>query len=380
MKNILYIHSGAELYGADQILLKLVGNIDRNKFNPIVVIPNDGPLTKEFDKLKIKYYIFPFPIVRRKYFNVKGIFMYFKTYINSCKEIIKLCKKEKIDVIHNNTLAVLEGIYVHKKTGIPLVYHIHEMIEKPKIIAKILYKLAVSNANVVVCVSKSVKEHINKFVKNKKENIIVIHNGIEELSANNIETDYLYDEFDIPKDSIIFATIGRINAIKGQSDFILSLKELIKDNKKVYGIIVGDAFEGQEWRVDDLKKMIKDCNCENNIKYVGFRNDVVNIEKMMDYYVLSSVQFDSFPTVVLESLRLKKFVLAYKCGGVEEMIVNGENGFLVEMKNIKELSSKMKNVVEDNLKINDNSYFENNFSISKFIDRFENEYEYLKNK
>ncbi|EPC48605.1 glycosyl transferase [Lacticaseibacillus paracasei subsp. paracasei Lpp7] len=41
---ILFLHAGAELYGADKILLEVVENIDRKTFEPIVVLPEDGPL------------------------------------------------------------------------------------------------------------------------------------------------------------------------------------------------------------------------------------------------------------------------------------------------------------------------------------------------
>ncbi|EPD03505.1 glycosyl transferase, partial [Lacticaseibacillus paracasei subsp. paracasei Lpp70] len=44
---ILFLHAGAELYGADKILLEVVENIDRKTFEPIVVLPEDGPLVSK---------------------------------------------------------------------------------------------------------------------------------------------------------------------------------------------------------------------------------------------------------------------------------------------------------------------------------------------
>ena len=49
MENILYLHAGAEMYGADKILLEMVVGIDKKRFNPIVVLPNYGIL---FDALR----------------------------------------------------------------------------------------------------------------------------------------------------------------------------------------------------------------------------------------------------------------------------------------------------------------------------------------
>lgn len=52
MINILYLNVGAELYGADVILLEILKNIDKSKFKPYVILPNDGPLVKELEDRK----------------------------------------------------------------------------------------------------------------------------------------------------------------------------------------------------------------------------------------------------------------------------------------------------------------------------------------
>ena len=382
MKNILYLHSGAELYGADQILLKILSNIDKNKFNPIVILPNEGPLTKKLIENNIRYIIIDYPVVRRKYFNIKGIFEYIITYKKACKKIIEICKKEKIDIIHSNTIAVLEGIYIHKKTKIPLISHIHEMIDHPKIIAKILYKITLNGSNKVIAVSDAVKKYIESLVNNKKNNITVIHNGIEDVEFEKVDTDYLYEELKIPRDSIIVTTIGRINAIKGQDDFVDVMTEVIRNNKSknIYGLIVGDCFPGQEWRMKALENKIKSKAMDEKIRLLGFREDTANIEKIMDIYVLPSIRYDSFPTVVLEAMRMGKPVVAYKCGGVEEMIIDNENGFLINMSDKENLQLKINELVinqnkRDDFKIKTRQIFQSKFNINVFIKKIEGEYE-----
>ena len=50
MKNILFIHQSAELYGSDKTLLLLLKYLDKSKYNPLVVLPNEGPLKQELEK------------------------------------------------------------------------------------------------------------------------------------------------------------------------------------------------------------------------------------------------------------------------------------------------------------------------------------------
>ena len=59
MKNILFVHQSAELYGSDKTLLLLLKHINKQKFCPIVVLPNDGPLKKELEKENIEVFITP---------------------------------------------------------------------------------------------------------------------------------------------------------------------------------------------------------------------------------------------------------------------------------------------------------------------------------
>ena len=47
-------------------------------------------------------------------------------------------KKNNIDIIHNNTTAVLEGIELKRKLKIPLIWHVHEIIVKPKVVSSVI--------------------------------------------------------------------------------------------------------------------------------------------------------------------------------------------------------------------------------------------------
>ncbi|WP_261787056.1 glycosyltransferase family protein [Lactobacillus taiwanensis] len=136
MKTILYLHAGAEMYGADKILLELVSGLDKTKFRPIVILPTDGVLRKKLEEENIFVHVISYPVLRRKYFNPKGIADYISNYKSKSDDIIKFLDKNdiKIDLIHVNTLAVLEGIRLKNKLDIPLYWHIHEIITHPKII------------------------------------------------------------------------------------------------------------------------------------------------------------------------------------------------------------------------------------------------------
>lgn len=96
MKRILYLHAGAEMYGADKVLLELIKGLDSKAFEAHVILPNDGILVKALKQVGAKVKVIDYPILRRKYFNPKGIFEYFTSYNHYSKKSLTMLKKIKL--------------------------------------------------------------------------------------------------------------------------------------------------------------------------------------------------------------------------------------------------------------------------------------------
>ena len=115
MKRILFLHAGAEMYRSDKVMFDLICNLDKSKYEPYVILPNDGYLVEALRQENIKVEIIPYPIIRRKYFNIKGILSYCINYQKYSRQLTVVAKREHIDIIHNNTSTVLEGCYISRK-------------------------------------------------------------------------------------------------------------------------------------------------------------------------------------------------------------------------------------------------------------------------
>lgn len=388
MKKVLYLHTGAELYGADNVLLTLLKSLNRDLYTAYVILPCDGPLVNELIKCSIHVEVAPYPILRRQYFNAKGIIGYIRNYISSSKKISKLVKREKIDLIHVNTIAVLEGAYISKKCKIPLIWHVHEILEHPKLVYKLTSAVMGVFATKIVTVSNAVRNHLLASGLIRKDKIVTIYNGVHSSVFNeNNEVDYLKKEFAIPDDAFVIGMIGRVNAIKGQDDFLKIVCPLIDKYKNIYGIMLGGVFPGQEWRMDCLKKTISELGCEDKIRLIDFRTDAANFHCLFDVYVLPSVQADSLPTVVLEAMASKRVVLGYKCGGISEMVIDKETGYLEDIGDSQALTKHIEYLYSDKLFNNNKKYQQlaqkgyerqqNYFSVKSFIESFEKLYSSL---
>lgn len=333
---ILYLHAGAELYGADKVLLELVSNLDSKYFKPIVILPNKGPLLEKLQNNNIETHVIQYPILRRKFFNFKGLIKFSKDYKYFSKELDDFVKKNKINIVHVNTAAVLEGIYLKRKNKIPLVWHIHEIIVSPKIVFYGTSALIGTFATKVVTVSQAVKKHLvsSKLVSDNK--VEVIYNGVKGENFENIDSTQLKNKLGIKRNENIVGMIGRINSWKGQDDFLESMEPLLSKYPDLKLLIIGGVFEGEEWRLFKLQEKIKKSKNANRIILIDFQDNIEDYYNIMDIFVLPSTNPDPLPTVVLEAMASSRPVVGYKHGGIAEMIVDSE-WLLAEVNNIEEL-------------------------------------------
>lgn len=382
MKKILYLHAGAELYGADIVLLELLKNLDKDKFEPYVVLPCNGPLVDKFRENGICVKVIDYPILRRKYFNPIGILNYIKDYFKYSKKINNIVKETGIDIIHTNTAAVLEGIYIKIKSKKPLVWHIHEIIVNPKFMHKILSFLIAKNADEVITVSKAVKKHIEDTGYFKKE-VKVIYNGINnDIFNTKNKTDYIREEFNIPETAEIVGMIGRINAWKGQKDFLQAMEVVLDKNSNVYAMLVGGVFDGEEWRIDEIKDIIHKMKHKDRVIFSDYRMDTKNIYCLYDILVLPSINPDPLPTVVLEAMGSGKPIVGYRHGGICEMVKENYNGLLVAPRDTNDLAKNidylLKNYeIRKMMSINSRKRQEEMFSIKSYIESFSKLYNEL---
>ena len=138
----------------------------------------------------------------------------------------------------------------------------------------------------------------------------------------------------------------------------------------------------EEWREEELAKEISISPYKDRIINQGYRTDSEGIYKLYDIFVLPSINPDPLPTVVLEAMATGKPIVGYHHGGVCEMVADGENGLLAEVRNPEDLAQKILILLEnDELRSrmgnNSRKRLLEKFSIESYISNYSREYESL---
>lgn len=383
MKNILFLHAGAEMYGADKVMLDLIKRLDKSKFQPLVILPTEGVLVDALKDEGVNVMVMPYPIMRRKYFNLKGVIQYGFNLIKYINKITSIAKGYHIDLIHTNTAATLEGGFVSRKLHVPHLWSIHEIIVSPKIMYTVTSKLIAKYSSIAITDSKAVKDHLDASGYFQPDAVKVIYNGVDSkrFKPEN-DCDYLYDEWKIPQNARIIGMMGRVNSWKGQGDFLKAANIIMAKYSDVYTVFVGAAFEGEGWREKELADAIAQSPYKNRIINKGYRTDSEGIYKLYDVFVLPSTNPDPLPTVVLEAMATGKPIVGYKHGGVCEMVKEDYNGLLAEVRNPEDLACKIESLLEDdnkrkNMGVNSRKRLLEKFSIEAYVQNYAAEYDRL---
>ncbi|MBP7846241.1 MAG: glycosyltransferase, partial [Candidatus Pacebacteria bacterium] len=182
--------------------------------------------------------------------------------------------------------------------------------------------------NKIIAVSKTVAEFASKQAGISMEKFIVIHNGVEineiEKYKNSFSKMEARQKTNIPTDSIVFLNVGRINKQKQQHLLVEAFKEVVKENNLAQLYIVGRGGE-----VEFLKQKVSENNLEDKVVLVGYSDSVSDYYRSADAFVLSS-KYEGFPNVAIEAMAFKLPLISTNVPGVDEFLVDRENGFLVD--------------------------------------------------
>lgn len=380
---VLYVHAGNELYGADVVLLELLKGLDKNMFEPLVILPGDvkyeGLLSRELAAINIRFKLLRMGVIRRRYFNIFGSLYYSMLLIRSIVKLLSIVRKEKIDIVHSNTAAVLAGAIVAKAMRIPHVWHVHEIIT-PEIVRNVLARIIYHFSNIVIAVSSAVKQNLCKALSQNSHKIKIVHNGVDiRRFSPTIDGSKIRETFNIPRDDIVVGAVGRIRMRKGQRLLLEAARKVVDVCPNVKFLIVGGVFEGEEDQIAELHQTVKALGLEKKIVLTGFRADIPEILASFNVFVLPSILPESFPTAVLEAMAAAKPVVATMVGGVSEMVVPGVTGLLVSPDDSSKMAEAIIRLVKDKkLRISmgkaGRERVERRFSAERFVSDFQDVY------
>ena len=322
--------------------------MSKNGFN-VTMISSDGQELKDvIENEKCDHIIIP---LTRKITPLRDLNALYKLYI--------LLRQQKPDIVHTHTpkagiIGMLASylaevpIRLHTVAGLPLI----EVTGFKRIILNFVEKLTYKCSTKVYPNSYGLKKIILNYRFTSENKLKVIGNG----SSNGIDTSFFDPELFSIKEKealksnlgikitdFIFIYVGRIVSDKGINELVAAFEKLSTENKKVKLLLVGPLEE----ELDSLQEKTTTTIINNKqIISVGYQNDVRPFFSISNCLVFPSYR-EGFPNVVMQAGAMKLPSIVSDINGCNEIIVNGENGIIVPVKNISALKKEMQRLFED---------------------------------
>ncbi len=364
MIKVLEVSSDSNIGGAGKCIITFLKYFDRSKFDAAIVLPRNSLLKPEAEALGVKVY--ELDNLAEKSLDFKAV-----------KSLKKLFRELKPDIVH--THASMSARIAAKQCGIKVVYTRHSVFEPAAKISKGIGKLingAVNNAMAdrIIAVAEAAKDNLTATgVSDKK--IDVILNGVEALTAFDAEKrEQARSSFGIKSDETAVAIVARLTEVKGQKYFVKCAKILSERGYKVKFLIAGTGDTEQE-----LRAKIKSEGLEDTVIMTGFLTDVVPLMNAMDIQGNCSFGTEATSLSLLQGMSLGKPAVVTEFGGNPGVIKDGQNGFLVPIKDADAMADAIEKLIADKElynKMSENSkrIYQTNFTAEVNTQRIEDVY------
>lgn len=271
-----------------------------------------------------------------------------------CRDALRICKLHKINIVHTQfgLAAPLTGCILNILLGVKHVWHWrnpppNNTLMFKKIAANIFYNSINQLLKPVnIAISKDIKEKMlscYRFIR--EDNIKVINNAIDIQKYKIFPNDRIRNRYGI-EDDIVIGMVAHFGPQKDHKTLIDAFKILKGKIKNIKLILVGGPLVYRKKEHEEIQEYVKLNNMEKDVIFAGQWQNVAEVISVMDICVLSS-NWEGFGNVVVEYMIMGKPVVATRIGGIQEIVVEGETGFLVNLHDPADMADKILKLLQD---------------------------------
>lgn len=308
--------------GGESHLLSLVENMDRDRFEPLVLSFTDGPMIDRLKQMGVETHV----IFTERPFDV--------TKWRKVRELLRNCKA---DLVHaHGTRAGSNVLWAARSLGLPVIYTIHgwsfhqdqrAIIRHMRIWGE---KYITSRTAVNITVSKANQESGKKYIGGFRA--IQVNHGIDQckFSPSRKPKD-IRAELGIAPGALLVLFLARFTVQKQPLAMIRAFRDALPHVPGMHLLMVGDG----DLKEEGLRLARESGEDSRHISFLPFRLDVPDILAAADIFVLPSL-WEGLPIGLLEAMAMGKAIIASDVDGTGEVMRHGENGWLVQTNNLVE--------------------------------------------
>jgi glycosyltransferase involved in cell wall biosynthesis len=194
------------------------------------------------------------------------------------------------------------------------------------------YSRVMTYGDKVICVSNAIKEYIQQHYRVADIKILVIPRGVDldRFDPERIDrafTAYFSRQYGL-EGRFVVTNVGRITPLKDFETYIRAIGVLRAEVPEVLGLVVGGARKDKEKYFGSLRRLVADLGLTEHVRFTGSHSNMAEIYALSRVVVSSSRKPESFGRAAAEALAMNVPVVATGHGGILDIVLAGETGFL----------------------------------------------------
>lgn len=363
-QRILYVENGIGYGGAIICLRHLVRNLDRTRYEPMVItgrgdalyrdiasetqwrhvsdrLVNLAPLKRKLDgahwpnKLWGTRFLIEQVLAR-----LDDLGNFLPSFIGTF--LVTLRFKPHLIHVNNEPLCNRAAVLVGKLLGIPVVSHVRGD-QKGSAMMRWLYTLPTH----FITVSRWVSDSIGRLgIAEAKRS--VIYDGIE-LDKLDTQADgsAFRRRHGIPGQAFAVGLVGLLIPWKGQRLFLRAAEDLLDRIPELYMVIVGGTPAECTDYERELRAEVANMAHSDRILFTGHQTDMPGVYNGLDVVVSASTSPEPLGTMIIECLAMARPLIAPNHGGALEMVEDERTGLLFEAGNAANLATQIERLHVD---------------------------------
>ncbi|MCK6210817.1 glycosyltransferase family 4 protein [Georgenia sp. EYE_87] len=334
-----------------------------------VIVPDHGPLGREFHSAGAAVLDRPVPVLRKRDAHPLRLMKLMVASIYGLASILRILGRSRPELVYVNTIIQplwLIGAWLFRIQSVVHVREVEASISRP--LQKGL-TAPLRLASAIVCNSEATRSFVVRNHSRLSQRSVVIYNG------KDWEPYYKYSPRAIVGEVSLLA-VGRLSPRKGQDVLLEAVLHLVRQGVDVKLDLVGDVFPGYEWFRDELAEFVRTNGLSDRVHFSGFRSDVAVSLAEADIVVVPS-RMEPFGTVAAEAMAAMRPVVVTDVEGLREIVEHMHTGIRVRPENPSELAEAIRLIASDEelwrkLTLAGYEYVRDNFSKTRYQQQIAN--------
>ena len=333
--NILHISGVGNWGGGENHIQNLCFELAQSnpEVNNIILCVEGGQFHKKLESLPIRF----FTAKRRSKIAPQFIL-----------KIIQLCKEEKIDLIHlHDPTAMLLAVVADHFSNLPPFVLSRKISYAVKNNAISRYKYNYKKIKKYLCVSNETHEVLAKSITDKAK-ILTVYHGTRIDNKSDKTPFMLREKFNIDSNKKIIGNIANHYPAKDLPTLIRVVNRLANEyGRKDFHVVQIGKPSGE---TPEIMRLVEQYNLGAYITFVGFTENASNFIPQFDIGLMTS-QFEGIPQVIYECFYYRVPVVTTNAGGIAEVILQGETGFIAPREDDELLSQQLVGLLDESVPI-----------------------------